>query len=166
MALPVSIGDAILLSKLAYRLGHAVTAGRKKAPHGVREVQNQLFSLGKALNSVEQCLNKTEQATALQVNGETSEASGRINDEQHVALREMLKNCQCTLEEMETLISRYDDSSKSSNKGGGSRSWQREAKANLKKVKWTMETNELDKIRGNLNVHITSLNLLLSGMNQ
>ncbi|KAF7533247.1 hypothetical protein G7Z17_g13540 [Cylindrodendrum hubeiense] len=52
MTSPISIGDAYLLAKLALKLGHAFTKGRKSAPAEFREVENQLYSLSAALSAL------------------------------------------------------------------------------------------------------------------
>jgi hypothetical protein len=49
MAMPVSISDAILLFKMACRLDNAFTSRRKSALAEFQEVENQLYSLSKAL---------------------------------------------------------------------------------------------------------------------
>lgn len=166
MAAPVSIGDAILLSQLAYRLGHAVISGRKQAPSGIREVQNQLYALGKALESVDQCTEKQIQSQIQQSLRTGHQASTEGGGDRYAALGMMVKNCRDTLEQMENFMSRYRDIEQPADSKSSSSNWRKEVKANWKKIRWTTETGELDTIRGNLKVHIASLNLFLSGINQ
>lgn len=58
MSMPVSIGDILLLSKIAYQIGVAFTSGRKSAPREFAEVENQLFALSTALEVLTQYIAK------------------------------------------------------------------------------------------------------------
>lgn len=164
MTLPVSIGDAILLSTLAFRLGHAFTSGRKSAPDEFQEVQNQLFSLGKALEVLASC---RKMAFKVQDDNEiTTSQSGE--PEQHddvIAL--MVSNCRTTLHHLELIVDKYTELKRDAKKPepvGGKR-WREELKQNWKKLRWTTEGGDVDKLRGNLNVHINGLNLAISAIN-
>lgn len=165
MTLPVSIGDAILLSTLAFRLGHAFTSGRKSAPDEFQEVQNQLFSLGKALEVLASC---RKMAFKVQDDNEiTTSQSGE--PEQHddvIAL--MVSNCRTTLHHLELIVDKYTELKRDAKKPepvGGKR-WREELKQNWKKLRWTTEGGDVDKLRGNLNVHINGLNLAISAINR
>ena len=48
----VSVGDAILLSKLAYRLGHTLNVDRRDAPNAFKEIQNQFLAIQNTLDSL------------------------------------------------------------------------------------------------------------------
>lgn len=52
MALPfsLSIGDVMLLSSLAWKIGRAFTSGRAGAPSEFREVENELSGLNTAID--------------------------------------------------------------------------------------------------------------------
>ena len=49
MASPVSIGDVLMLSSLAWKIGRAFTSGRAGAPAESREVEDELRSLKASL---------------------------------------------------------------------------------------------------------------------
>jgi hypothetical protein len=49
MASPVSIGDAILLAKIAFNIGKAFTSGAKSAPNEFLEIQSLLTSISESL---------------------------------------------------------------------------------------------------------------------
>ncbi len=57
MASPVSIGDLMMLSSLAWRIGSAFTSGRAGAPAEFQEVENELISLKTALGVLLDTLN-------------------------------------------------------------------------------------------------------------
>jgi hypothetical protein len=167
MALPVSIGDAILLSKLAYRLGHTLFVGRKQAPAGILEVQNQLYSLSNALHSVTRTtILKTPDLLSCQPQSEDTEAA----DDQVHALARVIDNCRRTLNEVTTLTAKYDSESAglglSATEDPASRRWKESLRANWKKLKWTMEGEKLDALKKDLHVHITALALFVNGQNR
>lgn len=168
MALSVSIGDAILLSKLAFRLGHAFTSGRKSAPDEFQEVQNQLFSLSTALGVLASYRKK---AFEVQDNNEiTMSQSGEPEQPQQqddeIAL--MVSNCRTTLHHLELIVDKYTELKRDAKKPDpvSGKRWREELKENWKKLRWTTEGGDLDKLRGNLNVHINSLILAISAINR
>ncbi|CAI6331473.1 unnamed protein product [Periconia digitata] len=166
MASPVSIGDAILLSKLAYRLAHTLTIGRKQAPANIKKVQDQLHSLGSALKSVAQL--KTQSSTHEDPGVPKAQHALNAGSDDH-ALEEVIQSCRLTLGELEELIKKYDAVSEEhlprTSEDLATERWKNSLKINWKKIRWTMEGEELDDIRKRLNVHIAALNLLVVGRN-
>lgn len=135
-----------MLSQLAFKLGRAFTSGRKSAPAEFQEVQNQLYSLSKALDSFKHLPSQT---------GESLQPAD--------GLSEIIKNCRSTLEHLEQLVDKYlIIQEESDNK----KRWREELVRNWKKIKWTTEGGDLSKLHHNLGVHITSLNLAVQAMNQ
>jgi len=112
MALPVSIGDAILLSQLAFRLGKSLTAGRKSAPATHKEAQNQLFALSQALRSI----TIKEDAEILQRSGVSHERNdgssqdlkGLHDEEQSKNLEAMIGNFEDVLERLRAPVMSMD----------------------------------------------------------
>lgn len=78
MASPVSIGDAILLTQIAHKIGQAFTTGRKSAPAEFEEIQKLLWTLSEALKLVAREFSDTEQADTL----ESSEGRERSKEEE------------------------------------------------------------------------------------
>lgn len=167
MAFPVSIGDAILLSTLALRLGRAFKSGRKSAPAEFQEVQNQLYALSKAL---EVLASHRKIVFEAQDENDINVTTSRDGEpEQHddvIAL--MVNNCRTTLDHLELIVDKYielkSDNEEPDQVGG--KGWRKELKENWKKLQWTTEGGGLDKLRGNLAVHISGLNLAISAINR
>lgn len=168
MAFSVSIGDGILLSTLALRLGRAFRSGLKSAPSEFQEVENQLYSLSQALEIL---ATDRKIAREAQDDSEINATSGRNRGElekhdDKIAL--MLSNCRITLSHLELIVDKYTEL-KSDNEQpdqvGDSR-WRKELKENWKKLRWTTEGGDLTKLRGNLAVHIDGLNLAISAINR
>lgn len=167
MALPVSIGDAILLSTLALRLGRALKSGRKSAPDELQEVQNQLYSLSKAL---EVLASHRKIVFEAQDDSDINVTTSRDGEpEQHddvIAL--MVSNCRTTLGHLELTVDKYTElrsNNEEPDQVGGKR-LRKDLKANWLKLRWTTEGGDLDKLRGNLAVHINGLNLAISAINR
>jgi len=167
MASPVSIGDVIMLSKLAFRLGHAFTSGRKSAPAEFQEVQNQLYSLSKALEFL--VTHKTTHSGDDSNSCENTAATCRQEIDQHDEfLGQLIINCRKTLSHLESLVDKYSELTSDCEEPGsiGRKKWRTEMKDNWKRIRWTIEGGNLDELRGNLAVHINSLNLAVSAINK
>lgn len=161
MALPVSIGDAILLSQLAYRLGHAFISGRKAAPAEFQEVQNQLYTLSNALEFV--AAHKTSASQESH-----PYRSNRDIDQQNKTLERMISNCGNTLRYLEAVVNQYSVLKQNPNdrECNAGRTWRSGIKENWKKIRWTAEGGSLEKLKSTLAIHITGLNLAVSAINK
>lgn len=166
MTSPVSIGDAIMLSQMAYNLARTFTSGRKSAPAEFQEVQNQLYALGGALGFLAN--DRTEAIDKVRVDGEKSSEGNKVDCDQDGILDQMISNCRMTLKHLEEIVDKYmviDPGAP--NQGPTSlKSWRQDVKKNWKKIRWTTEGGNLDKLRSNLAVHINGLNLALSAMHR
>lgn len=148
MAFQISIGDVLMLSKLAWNIAQAFSSGRGSAPAEFQEVQNQLQSLCHALDSVK------------------SLSSQRRGDSTAGTIAPILQNCRSTLEHLEGVVSKYmiiDTPKEASN--SRSRQWHHEIRKNWKKIRWTREGGDLARLQHNLGVHVNSLNLTITVMN-
>lgn len=172
MASPVSIGDALLIGRLAYQLGCAFTSGRKSAPKEFREIENQLYSLstalrllnnGRAVDTDGYALNlDLSSAPRLQINGDYH------NDD---ILGLMIQNCQETLKHLESIVEKYSVIRDPPKEDLGARKplamkWKRELRENWRKIMWTTEGGDLGTLRSQLTVHTNSLNLVVGIINK
>jgi hypothetical protein len=152
MAFQISIGDILMLSKLAWDVTQAFTSGRKSAPAEFQEVQNQLSSLTHALESLKSL----------------SRVSPGHDDGAPVSsIARILQNCRFTLEHLEALVNKYmiieNESGPTESK---KRRWREEIRKNWKKVRWTREGGDLTILQHHLGVHINSLNLIIAVLNR
>jgi hypothetical protein len=163
MTTPVSIGDAIMLSQLAYTLARAFTSGRRSAPAEFHEVQNQLYALGSALGFLANDRSGSNRAKA----GEGPDP-GKIAHEQYAILEQMISNCRETLKHLELLVSKYMEIEPHATDRGrlNQRTWRQDVWRNWKKIQWTTKGGDLDKLRSNLAMHTRCLNLALSAMHR
>src|SRR5262245_16150457 len=123
MMLPISVGDAILLSQIAYNLGLALTSGRKAASAEFSEIQDLLYTLSGALKLLARDLpdeesNETDQS---------SESRDAAMDGEDATLLQMIMNCQDTLRHLENLVTKYRDIDAKLNPQKAGRRWKDEA---------------------------------------
>jgi hypothetical protein len=171
MASPVSIGDAILLSTIAYRLGRTLTTERKGVPSALRELQNQLYALGNALEFV----GFQKRSGGTDTNGESTntKVSGRRSDgdcSQEDRMRAMISNCGGVLKRMEKLAEKYEcltpplgqTEAASVEKAG----WRDGMKSQWKRIRFLLDDEDLQGIKQDLAVHVDALNLAISALNR
>jgi hypothetical protein len=169
MPSPISVGDAIVLSQLAYQLGKTLTAGRKSAPATHKEAQNQLFALSHALRSiaVEDDLENPDRSGDCEDNKRQfpKDSSNLYEHENSRNLHTMLENCEDVLERFRTLIEKYTSMGQNTDEKDPNRTakWRGELKNNWRKVRWTLKDDDVEKLRRDVAVHIQSLNLAMTG---
>ncbi|KAK2777647.1 hypothetical protein FQN52_003013 [Onygenales sp. PD_12] len=165
MTSPVSIGDAILLSKIAFRLGQAFTTGRRSAPAEFQEVQNQLYALSKALQFLQTHRLDTSKSEDDPITG-AQDAGKRPDVDENAHLALMVNNCRSTLVHLESLVDKYTVIADDGGESSKSRRWRAEILTNWKKIQWTTEGGDLAKLRSNLDTQINSINLSVSALNR
>jgi hypothetical protein len=145
MASPVSIGDALLLAQIAWKLGRAFTKGRKSSISEFREVESQLFALGSALSALHD--------SGLAQNGDYSNA-----------LNSMLENCRATLSHLQGIVETYGKlgETRDDTEAPAFKRWSSRLQKDWKAIKWTTEGGDLANMRSQLMVHINTLNLIMS----
>lgn len=161
MSVPISVGDAILLAKIAYNIGQAFTTGRKSAPAEFQEIQNLLFSLGSALKVLAQDL--PDDVLCRPGSPSTRDFDGV---EGEVALlSQLMINCRSTLNFLSTLVDHYKVIGEGEGKKEGSR-WKEDLLKTWKRITWTKEGGDIAKLKLTLTTHINGLNLALNAMNR
>jgi hypothetical protein len=161
MSLPISVGDAILLSQIALKIGRAFTSGRKSAPAEFSEVQDLLFGLSEALK----LLAKDLPDDALSSTSGRSEIEQRAVDDEASLLCQMILNCRSTLTHLKTLVDKYMILD-TKNTDQSEKRWKEELVKNWKKILWTKEGGDIVKLKTTLTTHINCLNLAVSAINK
>ncbi|KAL2154594.1 hypothetical protein VTH82DRAFT_3270 [Thermothelomyces myriococcoides] len=163
MGSPMSIGDALLLAKLARTLGCAFTNGRRSAPSEFREVENQLYSLSAALSA----LGKAHYSVSSVLNIDLTQLSSlsqqpRAENNAGV-LESMLQSCEETLRHLKKIVDKYSSLGKPKERGiPVTRKWSQELRDKWKRLAWTTEGGNLAALRSQLTVHTNCLNLILT----
>lgn len=149
MASPFSIGDALLLAKIAWKLGKAFRKGRKSSISEFREVENQLYGLSAALSALHD--------SGLARDGDCREA-----------LCSMLENCNGTLSHLQSVVDKYGTLGETREETGGPvfKRWSSRLQRDWQAIKWTTEGGDPANMRDQLMVHVNSLNLIMGVTNK
>lgn len=161
MASPVTVGDALLLSKLAYKLARGLNSDRNGVPQVFKEVKSQLEAVGNALNL---CWLRYERSTPSSL-----EPARNIDAlESEPTIKVMIANCKTCLKRLEVLVEKYDildqkpGSSITSSFSLGAK-LKRSTTGQYKRIKFLVKDAELKAIRNDLGIHLASINLAISG---
>ncbi|KAI8411179.1 hypothetical protein FOFC_07773 [Fusarium oxysporum] len=167
MASPVSIGDAFLMAKLAFRIGQAFTKGKKSAPAELREVESQLYSLSAALNALTAARKSGHSAPLLVDRSELPQnAPPHYKDNQDIILG-MLGSCNDTLAHLQSIVVKYGIISTTADPSHAQvKRWSHKLKADWKRIAWTTEGGDLAALKSDLTIQTNSLNLILGSTNQ
>jgi hypothetical protein len=163
MAFSISIGDAIMLSKIAMQLGQAFTSGRKSAQAEFLEVQNLLYTLSKGL---EMLARQMPDGCETESKGPPNQASDK--DEEMTELNHIIANCRETLYHLESVVTKYSvlDAQIVETRKSRMRRWNDELFKNWKKVIWTTKGGDIGILKVTLTAHINGLNLVVSILNR
>lgn len=138
-----SIGDILMLSQTAWKIGRAFTAGRAKAPTEFHEVELQVNSLAKALKLLAETMFSEEADVWKDAQPGTQDGFATI-----------LNSCQQSIEDLDSLMDQYQVIKKIRTTGGFSveRSWSDMVLAQYHTMMWTTEG-------GNINHHLHLLKM-------
>ncbi|KAI1121657.1 hypothetical protein F5Y10DRAFT_255810 [Nemania abortiva] len=157
MPFQISIGDAILLAQIAWRLAQTFTKGRQSAPAAFYEIENELHSLSAALTAVE------SERSNMQLSTDETGAGSNQHTTNHDILGRIIQNCKRTLEHLEEIVKKYTIVSEQTDpKKPKLERWSHSFLKNWKKIEWTTEKGDLNTLRSQIMVHTNSLNLLVN----
>ena len=155
MAAPVSVGDILMLSQVAWRLTCAFTAGRANAPSQFQEVENELKGLTSSLTMLAESLDADGSLLA-RADGKTREGMVSI-----------LSCCSQSLDELDTFVNSYQDIRRVDQPGGGhavQRSWRSFFLKNYKTIIWTTEGGNIQSLRNMLAMHTQSITIAVEAL--
>ncbi|KAF2795649.1 hypothetical protein K505DRAFT_239398 [Melanomma pulvis-pyrius CBS 109.77] len=144
-----SIGDILMLSQLAWKIGRAFTAGRKGAPPEFLEVETEVNGLAKSLKFLAETLfADLDDGILKQADQETLDGVATI-----------LSSCRQTVHDLESLIDRYQVIKKHRTPGGFAieRSWSDRVLVEYKTIMWTTEGGDIQSLRHTLHMHTTTI---------
>jgi len=155
MSFQPSIGDCMMLSSLAWKIGRAFTAGRAGAPAELQAVETELESLTIALREL------------ADLEGDKS-VMQRADSRSLDGLRKIIGSCKLSLEDLESFIDHYQVIRRTEGSGGFAveKQWRTSVLKNYKTIMWTTEGGNIQSLRNKLAVHTQSLNLILQAMNR
>ncbi|KAL9119351.1 MAG: hypothetical protein Q9187_004100 [Circinaria calcarea] len=152
-----SVGDIIMLSQLAWKIGCAFTAGRAGAPAEFQEVENELKSLTTAITLLAEHLDRDDPE-----GGILAQADQRTKE----GVDTIIGCCRQTLESLEAFVDQYQEIRRSDGSNGlaSQRTWKSILIKNWKKIMWTTEGGGLQSLRSMLAIHISSIVLALQAL--
>ncbi|VUC22419.1 unnamed protein product [Clonostachys rosea] len=162
MEFSFGIGDAFLMSKLAWNVAQVLTKGRKSAPREFHELEDQLYSLAAALTALKNAFDV--QNTPNSTRDGSAPQTDLLGEEEVLGetLKKVLASCNGTLKHLEEIMKKYgamvepkDMKEKTINK------WANVLAKDYKKIAWTTEKGNLDSLRSQIMIHTNSLDLIL-----
>ncbi|MCJ1248125.1 hypothetical protein MMC30_005340 [Trapelia coarctata] len=155
MAFPTpSIGDILMLSQLAWKIGCAFTAGRQGAPAQFQEVENELKSLTTAVTLLAESLDEDGSLLA------------RSDDKTREGLNKILGCCRQTLDDLDSFVNQYQEIKRPDEAGGlaTQRTWRSVLLRNYKKIMWTTEGGGITSLRNMLAMHTSTISLTMQAL--
>ena len=151
---PLSVGDILMLSQTAWKIGRAFTKGKSSAPEEFGEVEREANGLSDALKLT---------AEALHADGSIL---SRSEPETRAAVNSILESAGKTLEDLESFVERYSVIRKRETNGGFvvEKSWSEAIMANWKTFKWTTEGGDITELRNMLQMHTNTINLTMQAL--
>jgi hypothetical protein len=155
MSVP-SIGDILMLSQVAWKVGRAFTACRKDAPHEFQDVETEIGGLAKALKLLAETLHAESERDLFQ------NADREIQD----GIGTILNSCQRTVNDLDSLVDQYQVIKKHRTVGGFAieRSWSDLVLAEYRTMLWTTEGGNLQALRELLQIHTNSMTVLTQAL--
>ena len=168
MAFSFGIGDAVILSTIALRLGQAFSSGRKSAPSEFREIQDLLYNLSKTLGLLSKHAVSPPQTDSEIISEATAINVGDEPPLQDDDLAQMLRNCSGVLQHLERLVDKYMelDATQPGTQLDLRKKWRRHLLHNWKKIRWTTEGGNLEKLKSTLTVYLNGLNMAVTVLNK
>ncbi|KAF2474289.1 uncharacterized protein BDR25DRAFT_256055 [Lindgomyces ingoldianus] len=151
-----SIGDILMLSQLAWKIGRAFTAGRKGAPTEFLEVETEINGLAKALKLLAETLFADLDESLLE----------KADKETQAGVATIVLSCQRTVNDLDSLMDQYQVIKKHRTVGGFAieRTWSDLVLASYKTMMWTTEGGNIQNLRNMLRMHTSSIALTMQAM--
>jgi hypothetical protein len=145
----ISVGDTLMLSQVAWRLGRAFAAGRSNSPHEFREVELELGRLTKSLKLLAESLFLDEVESIIAMADYSTRAG----------IATVVQFCKRSLDDLESLIDEYQIVRKSRTSSGYAveRAWSELVVSQFKDMIWTAEGGTIHDLRDLLHVHTSTL---------
>lgn len=164
---PISVGDAIALSNIAWNIAKEFVPGAKNAEDDFNELRGLLYSLTNTLQLVGKTFRHNDKPTESR---DTTDASPNRGNTVVIITR-ILSHCNNILSDLQRLVERYStleqQPGSSSNKAPApGRSWPDSVRRKWMEVLWVAESDNISVLKQSLTAHIQNLNLAIATMNR
>ncbi|CAH0019535.1 unnamed protein product [Clonostachys rhizophaga] len=161
MEFSFGIGDAFIMSKLAWNVAQVLTKGRKSAPREFHELEDQLYSLVAALTALKNSFDNQDSPNS--EGGSFAPQTDLLEEEAlGETLKKVLTSCGRTLKHLEETLKKYGAMVQPYDVDGTTMSkWAKVLAKDYKKIAWTTEKGNLDSLRSQITIHTNSLDLII-----
>jgi hypothetical protein len=151
-----NIGDILVLSQKAWKIGRTFSACQKDAPEELHYVETEISSLAKALTSLAEVLHAEPGGELFRgADQEVKDGVGTI-----------LRSCHRAVDDLDSLVDQYQVIKKHRTVGGFAieRSWSDLVLASYRTMIWTTEGGNLANLREMLQMHTSSITVLIGAL--
>lgn len=164
---PISIGDAIALSNIAWNIAKTFLPGATDAKNEFKELHGLLCSLTNALRLVGETFRPEDRYPEP---GGIADVPDHRNDTVSI-ISQTLSHCNDILGDLKRFIETYstlnqDSDSALDTSSATGRNWPAKMKRNWKKLLWMAEGDNISGLKQSLIVHIQTLNLAIATTNR
>lgn len=155
MVFPIpSIGEILMLSQLAWKIGCAFTAGRAGAPVQFLEVEKELKSLTTVVTLLAENLDEDESLLV------------RSDELIKRSIYKILICCKQTLDDLDSFVNQYQEVRRPGAAGGlaTQKSWRPILLKNYRNIMWTTEGGGIESLRNMLAMHTQSISLIMRAL--
>jgi hypothetical protein len=150
MSLP-SIGDILMLSQTAWKIGRAFTAGLSNIPSKFQEVEVEINALAKALKLLAETMFAEEDGLLGQADQNTQDGFATI-----------MNSCQQTIGDLDSLMDQYQSTKKTQTGAGFTieRSWNDLMIAQYQTMIWTTDGGNINHLQHLLKTYMSAMSLI------
>ncbi|RMZ73182.1 hypothetical protein GMOD_00008988 [Pyrenophora seminiperda CCB06] len=151
-----SVGDILMLSQKAWKIGRAFASCDKDAPSELQSVERDIDGLAKALRLLAETLHAESEEDLLH-NADQAVQHG---------IGVILYSCQRTVDDLDSLVDQYQVIKKHRTVGGFAieRSWSDLVLSEYRTMIWTTEEGNLHELRDLLRTHTNSTTVLMQAL--
>lgn len=151
-----SIGDILMLSQKAWKIGSAFAACQKQALSDLSCIEVEIGGLAKALTLLAETLYAECESDLLQ----------SADQQTRAGFAAIIGSCKRVVDDLDSLIDEYQVIKKHRTVGGFAieRAWSDLVLAEYKTIPWTTEGGDLDNLRDLLQVHKNSITVLVQAL--
>ncbi|KAF2093913.1 hypothetical protein NA57DRAFT_47393 [Rhizodiscina lignyota] len=160
-----SIGDILMLSQIAWKIGRAFTAGRRGAPPEFLDIETEVNGLATSLKRLVEVLFNDDQD-----NGDVGTGEGLLaqaDRRTRLGMATILMSCQRTLQDLDSLVTQYQDVKTFRTSGGATikdKGWSEVVLRSYTTMMWTAEGGNIVDLRDMLHLHTSTVILTIQAL--
>ena len=151
-----SIGDILMLSNIAWKVGRSFSSGFRSAPEEFPLIESEADGLATVLTMLTEALSQDAQYGLLE----------QSTDKTKQGVQRIFTSCQRTLEDLESLLRSYQlvKRTHTSHRVSIERVWNETILRNYKTVIWTADGGSIMALRNLLQMHTSTITLLIHAL--